>query len=197
MPQAANPLIKIKAPKAGEVITPVLAELKGFQGVDDDLAPLALLDRLLAEPGTYVEAFAFLAHALPQREAVWWGCLATRLVQGPRPPLEEQALGAAALWVLNPLEAHGRLAEAAAAETPASAAVTAVCRAVSAEPWLAAAHISAVLVNLMFEANSQEVTQRLLALGVGLALGKYEGPPAPKAAAPAPARGRQPSPAAH
>src|SRR5262245_44527332 len=53
----------------------------------------------------YDTAIVFLAHALPARAAVWWGCVCLWDVArlSPRPPVEA-ALGAAVRWVLEPTE---------------------------------------------------------------------------------------------
>jgi hypothetical protein len=68
-----------------------------------------------------IAALRLLAHALPRREAVWWGCLCLRA--GEVLPKEEAALAAAEGWVSKQDEDSRRKAEATATalnyETPA------------------------------------------------------------------------------
>jgi hypothetical protein len=68
----------------------------------------------LTEQGLYADAVQFLAHWLPAREAVWWGCLCLWLVVRPRPAPEiTAALEAALRWVQAPTQEHCRVAEKA------------------------------------------------------------------------------------
>ena len=77
-------------------------------------APRRLLD-LLRQQSLLSDALRFLAHALPAREAVWWGCMcaaATLPADAPMP--ERHALMAAEAWVRQP-QAAGTTANAVAA----------------------------------------------------------------------------------
>src|SRR5690606_25846941 len=84
----------------------------------------------LAAAGHWLDAIAFLARALPKREAVWWACMCARVTA---PPAEEaaspegdvagpaaagrgpaRALAAAEAWVYKPSEENRRECEAAA-----------------------------------------------------------------------------------
>ncbi|MFO0947232.1 MAG: hypothetical protein U1D30_15025 [Planctomycetota bacterium] len=70
------------------------------------------------------DAIAFMAHLLPKREAVWWGCLCVEYVSnGKLPPVEEAALAGAVRWAMDPSEPNRRAAQAlgkaAKASTPA------------------------------------------------------------------------------
>lgn len=59
----------------------------------------------LAQDGQFPAALSVLAHALPKREAVWWGCVALREAEPPDPGSPaEAALAAAESWVYNPGE---------------------------------------------------------------------------------------------
>src|SRR5436309_3482884 len=82
-----------------------------------ELAPRPFVERL-AEAGLFDDAFRFLAHALPRREAVWWACQCFRHgVAGlPAPPPAPQlaAVQAAERWSAAPTEDHRRAAFAAA-----------------------------------------------------------------------------------
>src|SRR5262249_2510386 len=80
----------------------------------DGLSPRAFIELLLARK-KYAAAISFVAHALPPREAVWWGCLCLRHTGGPRlAPPEEAACKAAAKWVLEPTEDNRNAAQAPA-----------------------------------------------------------------------------------
>jgi hypothetical protein len=70
---------------------------------------------LLLEKGHHVEAASFLAHALPKREAVWWGCLCVRQILGDKPrPEEVEAVDAAEKWAADPGDDNRRAAHACA-----------------------------------------------------------------------------------
>jgi Family of unknown function (DUF6931) len=78
-----------------------------------DLAPGDYIERLCAE-GLWADAVRFLAHALPQREAVWWACLAARAALGEAPPESPaKAVAATEAWVYRPTEENRRAAMAA------------------------------------------------------------------------------------
>lgn len=71
----------------------------------------------LCHDGLHESAIGFVAHALPAREAVWWGCLCLWDVVRPVPPPSvDVALAACLRWVFEPVEGHRRAAERAAAE---------------------------------------------------------------------------------
>jgi hypothetical protein len=65
--------------------------------------PLDFARKLLA-PGRRFESVVYLAHLLPRREAVWWGCQCVRALD----PLEDDALLAAESWVRAPEETNRR-----------------------------------------------------------------------------------------
>jgi hypothetical protein len=66
----------------------------------------------------YVDAIDFLAHALPVREAIWWGCLCMQHAMGDDLPAPDRAAATAAVrWVIEPTEETR-----AAAKAPAEAA---------------------------------------------------------------------------
>jgi len=79
---------------------------------------------LLLDHQLYADAIQFVAHRLPHREAVWWGCLCVWKMSRPDAPEEvAAALKAAVGWVIDPSENHRRAAEtagqAAGSDTPA------------------------------------------------------------------------------
>ena len=57
----------------------------------------------------------FLAHAMPKREAVWWGWVCARRSAGAAPPEKIRAsLDATEKWIAQPTEEHRRAAMHAA-----------------------------------------------------------------------------------
>jgi hypothetical protein len=116
-------LPKVKAAKAAEVC-------KHFE-LNEDARPL-LRDGIV--PREFVEvlltnrlgqtAIQFMAHALPPREAIWWGCLCLEHVNQQKwSPPEKEACMAVVRWVLEPNEENRQATkapgEAAGAGTPA------------------------------------------------------------------------------
>ena len=86
-----------------------LAVLKPDQTVAQYVASLAATEQFPA-------AITVLAHALPKREAVWWGCISVRHAEAPeRGSTADGALAAAEAWVFHPDEAHRRPTRQAAA----------------------------------------------------------------------------------
>jgi hypothetical protein len=82
--------------------------------VRPDLPPLDYV-ALLMEKKLYADAVRFLAHALPKREAVWWGWVCARRSAGESPPAKiKAALNATEKWIAQPNEENRRAAMAAA-----------------------------------------------------------------------------------
>jgi hypothetical protein len=70
---------------------------------------------LLMEKTLYPDAVRFIAHALPKREAVWWGWVCARRAAGDNPqPKIKAALDATEKWIAQPSEVNRRSAMAAA-----------------------------------------------------------------------------------
>jgi hypothetical protein len=66
------------------------------------MGPSPFLKALMANK-QYVAGIDFLAHALPPREAVWWGCLCFQHVCGHAMSAPDKgAVTAAVQWVLQP-----------------------------------------------------------------------------------------------
>ena len=60
---------------------------------------------LLTHGGHLVEASRLIAHAMPNREAVWWACMCARATSpAGLAPVDAAALDAAELWVRKPGE---------------------------------------------------------------------------------------------
>jgi hypothetical protein len=83
----------------------------------DGMEPRALVEALLANK-QYTAGIDFIAHALPAREAIWWGCLCLQHAYGNDLSAPDKAADQAAVqWVLEPTEENR-----AAAKAPAEAA---------------------------------------------------------------------------
>jgi hypothetical protein len=79
-----------------------------------ELHPLDFV-ALLMEKTLYPDAVRFIAHALPKREAVWWGWVCARRAAGDNPqPKIKAALEATEKWIAQPSEDNRRGAMAAA-----------------------------------------------------------------------------------
>jgi len=82
--------------------------------VRPDLKPLDFV-ALLMEKALYPDAVRFIAHALPKREAVWWGWVCARRAAGDNPlPKIKASLEATEKWIAQPSEDNRRIAMAAA-----------------------------------------------------------------------------------
>jgi hypothetical protein len=97
----------------------------------DKLTSDAYLELLLQQQ-LHDDALKFVAHWLPKREAVWWGCLCVWKTRRPNPPEKEAAaIQAAVRWVADPTERHRRRCEiagqTAGAGTPAGCLALAAC----------------------------------------------------------------------
>jgi len=199
---SANPLVKVPAARAREVAANIRYKDPVLELLHDDPAPLRFLDRLLADPEHYPDAVKFLAQALPKREAVWWGCLCVRAGGPDLPPKEQAALQAAARWVLEPTEANRQAAMAPGEEagpgTPAGCLAQAAFRsggslrppgqpAVRPPEKLTGLGVSSAVLLAAAKGEMAKAPDRyrlFLALGIGVALGKYPWAPADR---PAPA----------
>jgi hypothetical protein len=72
---------------------------------------------LLLEKRCYADARRVLAHALPKRRALWWGCLCAWDVYRPQPPEEvHKVLQSVVDFILHPTEENRRATAARAQE---------------------------------------------------------------------------------
>lgn len=191
-----QPLRKVKAATASEICQhfDVPAEAKPL--LAPKATPREFLDALVSAR-QFQAAIRFLAHALPPREAIWWGSLCVKHVAGPSLPAPEtEALKAAVVWVLDPTDANRNAAkvpaEAAGFEAPAGALATAATWTggsltppmpkvppVVPGPYLPARGVLAavVLASVKGPGAAVEETQRLFVdLGIGVAEGKVTWP---------------------
>jgi hypothetical protein len=123
-------LVKITAATAVEICKNFELKEEARPLLKEPQTPREFLDSLLAGK-RHAAAIDFLAHALPPREAIWWGCLCLQHAVGSNlPPVEATAAKAAAKWVLDPSEENRKAAqapgEAARVGTPAGCLAMAV-----------------------------------------------------------------------
>lgn len=125
-----RPLKKVKATLASEVCARFELRDEARPLLTPEATPRGFLETLELR-GQYASALTFLAHALPSREAIWWGCLCLRQAAGELlPEKEAPAMKAVAEWVLEPTEdrrgAAAAIAEQQGVGTPAASLATAV-----------------------------------------------------------------------
>src|SRR6516165_6189480 len=110
-------LVKIRAATAAEVSAHFDLNVEARQLLRDGLAPREFVDALMANK-QYLAGIDFVAHALPAREGIWWGCLCVQHACGDALAASDWAACRAAVqWVLWPSEENR-----AAAKAPAEAA---------------------------------------------------------------------------
>jgi len=179
------------APEVCQLYTPSHSALKFLRA---ELAPSEFVEALL-EAQLYVDAFDFLAYALPKRDAIWWACVSVRHALGPAlPPKEFGALKAAVEWVLEPDEPKRRAAEAAGIAvgfgTPAGCAALAVYGSggslgpanlpeIPPEPDMTARAVSGSIAMACVKGDTvkmPEVQRELAQLGIAIAQGKVTWP---------------------
>jgi len=111
------PLIKVKATKAAEVCAHFELKAEARPLLREGITPREFADALIANK-QYLSGIDFIAHALPAREAIWWGCLCLQHACGNNlSPADKAAARAAVQWVMAPSEENR-----AAAQAPANAA---------------------------------------------------------------------------
>jgi hypothetical protein len=99
---SSAPLVKIEARTAAEICARFLATKEARALLHDGMGPGPFLEALMADK-QYVAGIDFLAHALPPREAVWWGCLCFQHSCGSAMSAPDKAAATAAVhWVLQP-----------------------------------------------------------------------------------------------
>jgi hypothetical protein len=105
---------------------PTLENFADLPGPADEEEPLPFA-RKAAHSSRPAGAVAFMAHLLPRREAVWWGCHCLRAMLGAA--ADDEALGAAEAWVRAPDEDTRRAALQIGGAADARRATTFLARA--------------------------------------------------------------------
>lgn len=105
-------LIKVEAKKASELLSHFELSDEGAECADKATLPPADFIQLLLDKKLYFDAVKFLAHALPQRESIWWSCLAAKqTINGDTSAADQAALNAAEQWAIKPSEETRQLAK--------------------------------------------------------------------------------------
>ncbi len=114
---ATRTLRKIPQAAALEIAERYEVDKELCKQINPELSPSELICKWF-KAGQFNEVVTFICHALPAREAVWWGILCLQLVtdeaDNALPIEQQQALDAAEKWVREPTEANRRSAEARA-----------------------------------------------------------------------------------
>jgi len=102
------PLSKVAARTAIDVCRNFELRKEARALLREGQSPSEFIDALLAENKT-AAAIDFLAHALPPRETIWWGCLCVEHVSGSRlSGVDTAAHKTAVRWVLDPSDENRR-----------------------------------------------------------------------------------------
>lgn len=71
-----------------------------------DMSPGVLLGKLI-DAELYVDVIKLVSHALPKREAIWWGALCVEMISTKDDPPEDiEALRSVVQWVIEPKESQ-------------------------------------------------------------------------------------------
>jgi hypothetical protein len=142
----------------------------------------------LVEQKEYLSAIDFMAHAMPPRESVWWGCLCLQHAYGENlAPLDRTALQAATVWVVWPTEKYRARAyphaQAAGMSSPAGALAMAaylvgVPGPVAVTPANAVANAVKMATTKGAPAKIKDTQRLFVELGVGVAEGRFVWPKA-------------------
>jgi len=118
-----SPLVNFTAATASEICARLYLDKAALGLLRPGVSPRGFVDALV-ENKQYLAAIDFIAHALPSREAIWWGCLSLQRTCGDKlEPWERRAFRIAVQWVLQPDEnTRAAAKEPADVLGPASAA---------------------------------------------------------------------------
>ena len=109
-------LVKVKADTAAEVCASFDLRQEARPLLRDGMGPREFVEALVTNK-RYIAAIDFMAHALPAREAVWWGCLCLQHASGGNlSPPDKAACKAAVQWVIEPTDENRAAAQALAQE---------------------------------------------------------------------------------
>jgi hypothetical protein len=191
-----RPMKKVKAALAAEICARYEPRDDARPLLSPTATPREFLEALEARE-QHASALSFLAHALPPREAVWWGCLCLRQASAAAlPPAEADALRSAAEWVLEPNEERRRtaekLAEGAGVGTASGCLATAVgwtggslsppdprIPVVAPGPHLPAKGVAGAVLLASVRAEPTRIAglqRSFVELGVGVAEGRFSWP---------------------
>jgi hypothetical protein len=113
----SKPLVRATAATAAEVCARFNIKKEALALLREGMGPREFVDALVASK-QYVTGIDFMAHAMPARDAIWWGCLCLQHACGDSLlPADKAAARAAVQWIMQPSEENR-----AAALAPAQAA---------------------------------------------------------------------------
>jgi hypothetical protein len=96
------PLMNITAATASEICARLHLDKVALDLLGPAMSPRAFVNALV-EKQQYLAAIDFIAHALPSREAIWWGCLSLQQTCGNKlEPWERRAFRITVQWILQP-----------------------------------------------------------------------------------------------
>lgn len=183
-------LVKVEAAAAAEVAARLNLNQKARQLLSEGIGVREFIE-VLVKNKEYSAAVDFVAHALPAREAVWWGCLCLQYaIGGNLSPQEKAACRAAVEWIMQPTEERRIATQATAQEvglgTPAGQLAMAVNQTgniappnappIAPAPYAAAKAVALaiMLASTKVEPIKRVETQRLFVeLGIGVAEGRF------------------------
>ncbi len=184
-------LVKVAAATAAEVCACFDLKPEARPLLRDGMGPREFVDALMAKK-QYIAAIDFVAHALPAREAIWWGCLCLQHASGGNlSALDKAACKAAVQWVMQPTEVNRAATQAPAQEvglvTPAGQLAMAANQtggniappnapAMAPPPFASAKAVAGAIKMVTAKADPVNIveTQRLFVeLGVGVAEGRF------------------------
>jgi hypothetical protein len=124
-----GPLVKITAATAAEVCEHFDLQDEAKQLLRDGMNPRDFASALI-ESDHCIDAIEFMAHALPVRECIWWGCLCMQHALGDDlSPPDRAAATAAVQWLMQPTEENRAVAGASAEAAPPPSVAGALARA--------------------------------------------------------------------
>jgi hypothetical protein len=187
------PLVNVTAATASEICARLYLDKAALGLLSPAMGPREFVDALV-ENKQYLAAIDFIAHALPSREAIWWGCLSLQRTCGDKlEPWERRAFRITVQWVLQPDEAN-RAAAKQPAEVlgPASAAGSLAAAAsqtggsvgppqgppIPPSPFAPARAVAIAIKMASTKCDPKEIqgTQRSL-IGLGMAIAEGRFPP--------------------
>jgi len=186
---SGRPFTLITAATAAEICARFNISKEALTLLREGMTPDQFVEALAAGK-QYVTGIDFMAHALPAREAVWWGCLCLQHAYGDDlSPADKAACLAAVQWIVQPTDWHRAAvlapAQAAGLASPAGGLAMAVYQTgenvappgappMAPQPFAPAKAVSGAIKLACTKANPVKIieTQRLyLELGMGMAEG--------------------------
>ena len=101
---SGKPFVSVTATTAAEICSRFAVKKEALALLREGMTPEEFAEALMASK-QYVTGIDYMAHALPPREAIWWGCLCLQHACGDSlPPAEKEACRLTVQWVVQPTE---------------------------------------------------------------------------------------------